>query len=105
MKLKQGLHALIIILTFLIAVYGKNLLHGFVEFQFYSYAMRIIYSYSWWVVPVMIATAMLYSFRNVLKALGLQKGFLTERFSHWSCFFSNRCSANVPGFSHHWKNF
>lgn len=76
MRLKPGLHALIIILTFLIAIYGRSVLQNFVEFQFSSYAMRIIYSYSWWVIPVVIATAALYGFRNVLKNLGLQKGFL-----------------------------
>jgi uncharacterized protein len=75
MRLKPGLHALIIILTFLFAMYGRNLLQSFVEFQFSSYAMRIVYSYSWWVIPVLIATAALYGFRNILKVLGLQKGF------------------------------
>jgi uncharacterized protein len=75
MRLKTGLHTLIIILTFLFAMYGRSLLHNFVEFQFSSYAVRIIYSYSWWVIPMFIATAALYGFRNMLMVLGLQKGF------------------------------
>jgi uncharacterized protein len=75
MKLKPSLHTLIIILTFLFAMYGRSLLQSFVEFQFSSYPMRIVYSYSWWVIPVLIATAALYGFRNILKVLGLQKGF------------------------------
>ncbi|MBE0662116.1 MAG: CPBP family intramembrane metalloprotease [Bacteroidales bacterium] len=76
MKPKTTLHASIIILTFLVALYGKSLLQNFIELQFSSYAIRIIYSYSWWVIPVVIVTAALYGFRNVLKNLGLQKGFL-----------------------------
>ena len=77
MRLKPSLHVSIIILTFLIAMYGRSLLHNFVEFQFSSYAMRIVYSYSWWVIPLFIATAALYGFRNMLLVLGLQKGFFT----------------------------
>jgi uncharacterized protein len=76
MRPRLTLHASIIILTFIIALYGKSLLQNFFEIQPASYAMRIVYSYSWWVIPVVIATAALYGFRNVLKTLGLQNGFL-----------------------------
>jgi membrane protease YdiL (CAAX protease family) len=76
MRLKPALHASIIILTFLTAMYGRSLLQNFVEFQLTSYAAGIIYFYSWWLIPVLIATGLLFGFRNTLKELGLANGFL-----------------------------
>jgi uncharacterized protein len=55
---------------------GSRILSEWVKIQISSNAMRLVYGYSWWIVPVFVATGLMYGFRNVLKELGLQSGFL-----------------------------
>ena len=74
---KRFLHSAIIILVFLLAVYGKKLLHHFVVISFDSPIINIIYTYSWWIIPIVITVGLLYGFRNVLKELCLDKKIFT----------------------------
>lgn len=76
MKYKTILYSFIIILTFMFAMYGRKLLGGIVEFSFHSAIMRLAYGYAWWVLPVALVTGALYGFRNILKELGLSRGFV-----------------------------
>jgi len=76
MKHKTLFHSIIIILTFLLAFYGNKILNNFVEISFPTYAGRLIYSYLWWVIPVIIVLSILFGFKNIFKELRLHKGFL-----------------------------
>lgn len=76
MKFKTILFSFIIILTFMFALYGRKLLGGMVEFPFHSDMMRLAYGYAWWVLPVGGVTGALYGFHNILKELGLNRGFV-----------------------------
>ena len=76
MKYKTILFSFIIILTFMFAMYGRKLLGGLVEFSLHSAMLRLAYGYAWWVLPVAGVTGALYGFRNILKMLGLNRGFV-----------------------------
>ena len=76
MKQKTTIHSIIIILTFFLAFYGNKILNNFVEISLPSYAARVIYSYSWWVIPAIIVLGILFGFRNIFKELRLHKGFV-----------------------------
>ncbi len=69
-------NSIIIILIFLLSVYGKRILGYFVDVSFNSPILRLIYSYSWWIIPVIISVGALYGFRNIALELRIQKGFL-----------------------------
>ncbi len=77
MKSKPILQSGLIILAFLVAMYGRTLVHSLIEFQFQSYAVRIIYFYAWWIIPVFLVTVLLFGFSNVVKELGLNRGFIS----------------------------
>ncbi len=66
-----------IILVFLLAVYGKRLVQPFVNLSFDLPISKLLYSYAWWVLPIIIVIAVLYGSKNVLKELCLDQGFLT----------------------------
>jgi len=67
--------SIIIILTFLIAFYGKKILSEFLTFSISSEYLNVAYSYSWWIIPIVLATGLLFGFNNILKTLGIEKGF------------------------------
>ena len=73
---KNIIHSIVIILTFLLAFYGKSLLKNFIDVLFTSYIAKVIYYYSWWVIPIIITLGALFGFKNVLKELRINKGFL-----------------------------
>ncbi|MFU8844223.1 MAG: hypothetical protein ACNA7V_10500 [Bacteroidales bacterium] len=83
MKFKSILHSAIIILAFLLAMFGRSYFSRLVEVNLESNAMRLIYAYAWWLLPVVITTTGLYGFRNIFRELGLQKGFLMSAIMHW----------------------
>ena len=76
MKLKTVIHSIIIIITFLFAFYGKRILNIFVEIAFHSDITKIIYYYSWWIIPVIVTLCILFGFKNIFKELRIHKGFL-----------------------------
>ena len=80
MKQKTITHSLVIILIFLFAFYGKRLLNIFVEVSFSSNALKVIYFYSWWLIPVFITLGVLFGFRNIFKELRIHKGFFSDSF-------------------------
>jgi uncharacterized protein len=77
MKYKSILYSLLIILTFMFSLYGRKLIGGLVEFPMHSVWLRLAYVYAWWLLPIAIVTGALFGFRNILKELGLNRGFLT----------------------------
>lgn len=77
METRKIFKSIIIILTFLIAIYGNRIVSGFVDISITSVYLRVAYFYAWWLVPTTFVTGLLFGFGNTLKTLGLQKDFLT----------------------------
>ena len=73
MNKKKFLQSFIIILVFLLAVYGNRLLQRFVIISFDSPIINLMYSYAWWIIPIVIVIGLLYGFENILKVLCLDK--------------------------------
>jgi membrane protease YdiL (CAAX protease family) len=65
--------SIIIILAFLLAVYGRKLLNQFADISFPSTVGSTIYYYAWWIVPIALTIGFLYGFKNILKELCLDK--------------------------------
>lgn len=74
MKQRKISISIIIILTFLIALYGKKILSEFLTFSISSDYLNVAYNYSWWIIPIFLATGLLFGFNNILKTLGIEKG-------------------------------
>ena len=72
--------SIIVLLVFLIAVYGKRNLIKLLDLQIDQLELRVLHHYIWWLVPVLFATSFLLGNENIFKELGLQspigKGFL-----------------------------
>jgi len=64
-------------MTFLIAFYGKRMLFDFYAISFSSDYLKIIYSYSWWILPTAFITGLLFGFKKILQNIGIHKGFKT----------------------------
>lgn len=77
MNRATAFRSLLVVVTFLLAYYGKAIAEeAFGKIPFTSDLFRIFYFYSWWIVPVILTTGLLFGFRNIAKVLGLQRGFL-----------------------------
>lgn len=77
MRNSKILQSFFIILVFLIAAFGKRLLGGMVDITIDSPLLALLYAYAWWIIPVVVIVGLLFGFKNVLKELCLDKGFLT----------------------------
>lgn len=69
-------YSVIIVLTFIIAYFGKSVLHSYVHIELPTFFLKVAYSYIWWIVPTSLILGILYGFNDLLKNLGLNKGFL-----------------------------
>lgn len=76
MKQKTAIYSVVIVLVFFITFFGRRLLNSFVEVSFTADTGKLIYTYAWWVIPVVITIGVLFGFRNIIKELRIQKGFL-----------------------------
>lgn len=77
MNRKQILQSILIILTFLFAFYGNQLLEHFIDIGLKAYLARVIYHFMWWLVAPPIVLGLMFGFKNIPKNLGLNSGFLT----------------------------
>ena len=77
MNKSKLLQSIFIILTFLFAVYGKRALGSYLPVSFDSALLSILYSYAWWIIPICLATGLLFGFRNILKELCLDTNIIT----------------------------
>lgn len=77
MKQKTLVNSIIIIITFLFASYGKRILSQYITISFSSSIAKLLYIYLWWIIPSIIAIVALYGYKNILKTIGINKGFLT----------------------------
>jgi uncharacterized protein len=70
-------HSVFIVLGFLFAIYGDDLLDTIFNIEIKQIGLKLIYIYSWWVIPIFLITGLLFKFKNTHKALGLDSRFLT----------------------------
>lgn len=75
MNRKAIINSIIVILTFLIAFYGKRILSQYYTISISSDYLKIAYSYLWWTVPTVLIIGLIYGFNNLLYNIGIQKGF------------------------------
>ncbi len=69
-------YSTIVILTFLFAAFGKRIIDMFHTNSFSSSYSNIVYSYLWWLIPTIIVLGLLFSFKNILKNIGLNKSII-----------------------------
>ncbi len=67
--------SMVIILSFLLAFYGKLIFSDFVTVSISSSLLKMAYFYAWWLLPIVLAAGILFGFRNLAETLGLGKGF------------------------------
>jgi len=72
---KTVLRSVVIITTFLLALYGNRILGTFVPVVIESDYLLLLYIYSWWAVPAVLVTGLMYGFRQIPELWGLSKGF------------------------------
>lgn len=75
-KRKSIINSIIIITVFLIAFYGKKLLTNHINIPFPSPLPAEVHFYLWWSIPSFLALGILYGFKEIFKAIGINKGFL-----------------------------
>jgi hypothetical protein len=72
----NSVRSLVIILAFLLAFYGKLIFSDFVTISISSSLLKMVYFYAWWLVPIFLASGILFGFRNLAENLGLGRGLL-----------------------------
>lgn len=75
MDRKRIIGSTIVVLTFLVAYYGKRILSDFYTINITSDYLKIAWSYLWWIVPPVLITGLLFGFNKILDNMGIQKGF------------------------------
>jgi membrane protease YdiL (CAAX protease family) len=73
MNRNKSLQSVFVILVFLIALYGKRLFQHVGEISFDLPLLNLLYSYAWWIVPIVISIGILFGFKNVVKELCLDR--------------------------------
>ena len=76
MKNKNIINSTVVIATFLFSFYGKQIVNSLFKFSITSYTGQIVYFYSWWIIPLIVALSILFGFKNILKELKIDKGFI-----------------------------
>ncbi len=68
---------IILIITFLIGFYGRSFLDSFFEISnsIQLNYLRLIYAYSWWIIPPVILLWLLFGYKNILRELKLDQNF------------------------------
>ena len=73
---KLIINSVLIVLAFIIAHFGRDVLHSYVAIPFLTHFFRVSYFYFWWFFPTLLVLGILYGFKDLLKNLGLNKGLL-----------------------------
>ncbi len=76
MHRKTIVNSIVVILTFLIAFYGKQILSEYYTISISSDYLKISYYYLWWMLPTALITGLLFGFKNIFYNIGIQKGFI-----------------------------
>ncbi|MHC1707067.1 MAG: lysostaphin resistance A-like protein [Bacteroidales bacterium] len=75
MKKQLIIQSVIVIMTFLIAFFGRQILSNFITFPITPAFLKIAYIYSWWVIPTALITGLLFGFKNLAENIGIRRGF------------------------------
>lgn len=70
-------YSIIIIVTFLAALYGIRIISGIFSFSFSSQYIQVLSSYSWWIFLTALVTGLLFGYKNIFSVLGMNKGIIT----------------------------
>ena len=76
MKTNTFWKSILIILAFLLAVYGNRLVQQLVPISFDSTLQNLLYSYAWWILPIVITIGYLYGFKNIVQELCLNRNIV-----------------------------
>ena len=74
--MKQIINSILVVLTFVVAFYGKNILNSYTSLLLSTTSLSIVYSYIWWVLPTVFLLTFLYGLKNIGKNIGLNKGLI-----------------------------
>lgn len=77
MNRKTTIDSVIVISAFLLAFYGKAVLSRYFSISISLDYLKIIYYYSWWLLPTLLIAGLLYGFNKIPNTIGISKGFLT----------------------------
>ncbi len=80
MRKKETLESILVVVAFLIALYGDKILNTFISIYFPTTFFKISFIYLWWSLPTLLVLGVLYGFKNIFENLGLNKGFVTGLF-------------------------
>ncbi len=69
------IYTILILATFFLAFYGKQLVGHFVANPFSSELGKIFYYYSWWLFPIVLIVGLLFGFKNILVEFRIHQGF------------------------------
>ncbi len=70
------INSILIVLTFIVAFYGKSVLNSYYSLTFPTIFLKVSYSYLWWTLPTLLVLGVLYGFKNIPANLGLNKGLI-----------------------------
>ena len=70
------INSILIVLTFIVAFYGKGILNSYISLTFPTTFLKVSYSYFWWILPTLFVLGVLYGFKNIPKNIGLNKGLI-----------------------------
>lgn len=76
MKRQIVLNSILIVSVFIISFYGRSIVDSLMTITYSSSSLKVLHSYSWWVLPSTLLVGLLYGFKNILKNLGLNKGLI-----------------------------
>ena len=76
MRRQIVINSILVVLTFIIAFYGKSILNSYISLTFSTTFLKVSYSYFWWILPTLLILGILYGFKNIPKNLGLNKGLI-----------------------------
>jgi membrane protease YdiL (CAAX protease family) len=70
------LKSLLLILVFTFAFYGKKIFAEYIPISFSNNWLKILYYYSWWLIPPVFYMGLSLGFKNILPSTGLKNGFI-----------------------------
>jgi len=76
MKKKEIYYSIVVVLTFLLAYYGRSLVGGWPTSSADAYPLRVVAFYAWWLLPSVVLTGALFGFKALGDSLGLNRSVL-----------------------------
>jgi hypothetical protein len=74
MRRRIAINSALIVIAFLVAFYGKNILNTYISITIPTAFLKVSYSYLWWIFPTILVLGILYGFKDLFINLGMNKG-------------------------------